>query len=193
MKRSELHEKHRKEGVARALLDPIKKNNMMRALLEQANNQLGSKNPMWKGGRPACLDCSKRLVNYAAKRCHSCNARFLRTGKTGSLAHNWRGGITDSDKLERSKFRRIMQKQIFERDDYTCQMCDARGVSLQVDHIQSWSEYVELRFSMDNCRTLCSKCHYLITFGKSMPKEVKAWGHNLLKKEVDRKITRNTY
>ena len=57
-------------------------------------------------------------------------------------------------------------------------MCGVYGVSLQVDHIQPWSEYVEGRFDINNCRTLCTKCHYKITFGKSMPESIKAWGYN---------------
>ncbi len=80
-----------------------------------------------------------------------------------------------------------MQKAVFERDDYTCQMCGIRGVALQVDHIQSWAEYIELRFSMDNCCTLCMACYYKITFNKPMPKEIKSWGHNVkhITKEID--------
>lgn len=93
--------------------------------------------------------------------------------------HNfWKGGIYPQNLLERVKFRQQMQKLVFERDDYTCQLCGARQ-DLQVDHIQSWADYVELRFSMDNCRTLCAKCHYKITFGKPMPEHIRAWGHNL--------------
>jgi 5-methylcytosine-specific restriction endonuclease McrA len=79
----------------------------------------------------------------------------------------------------------MMQKQVFERDNYTCQLCGVRGVDLQVDHIQSWAEYVELRFSMDNCRTLCSKCHYKITFGRPMPETILGWGHNILKARIE--------
>ena len=82
----------------------------------------------------------------------------------------------------RKLFRERVQRQVFERDNYACQICGSRG-NLQVDHIQSWAEYVELRFNLDNCRTLCAKCHYFITFGKEMPKTVKGWGHNLLKGE----------
>lgn len=96
---------------------------------------------------------------------------------------NWKGGITMVDKLERNKFRDTMQKLIFERDNYTCQMCGQNGGSLQVDHVQSWSEFVELRFSMDNCRTLCMDCHYLITYGRVKPENV-IWGHNLKKVRV---------
>ena len=99
---------------------------------------------------------------------------------------NWRGGLTTIDKLERSKFRKTMQKLILKRDNYTCQLCGERGGDLQVDHIQSWVDYVDLRFSINNCRTLCKKCHYEITYKKPMAVE-KPWGHNLkyyLKKGV---------
>lgn len=104
----------------------------------------------------------------------------------GAKHWNWKGGYkrrhVSSDWIQRRMFKREMQKLIFERDDYTCQLCGVRGVNLQVDHIQSWAEYVELRFSMDNCRTLCAKCHYKITFGREMPKHIKGWGHNILKR-----------
>ncbi|PWU05322.1 MAG: hypothetical protein C5B43_03490 [Verrucomicrobia bacterium] len=93
----------------------------------------------------------------------------------------WKGGITSENYKQRRTFQMTMKKQIFERDNYTCQLCGVRGVDLQVDHIQPWAEYVELRFKMENCRTLCAKCHYQITFGKPMSKNVKGWGHNLLK------------
>ena len=89
------------------------------------------------------------------------------------------GFITPFERRERVRFRNEVQKLVFERDDYTCQICKLRGVALQVDHIQSWAEYEELRFSMDNCRTVCMKCHYKITYGREMPKEIKSWGHNL--------------
>lgn len=85
---------------------------------------------------------------------------------------------------QRRIFRNTIQKQVFERDDYTCQLCGIRGGDLQVDHIQSWAEYVEQRFSMDNCRTVCAGCHYQVTFGKPMPATLKGWGHNLLRKGV---------
>lgn len=44
-----------------------------------------------------------------------------------------------------------------------------------------WADFIDRRFDIDNCRTLCTQCHYLITFGKPMPCSVTAWGHNLMK------------
>lgn len=96
----------------------------------------------------------------------------------GANNPNWKGGITPMDKLERVRFRQTMQKLIFERDNYKCQICESTG-DLQVDHIASWTEFKELRFDPENCRTLCAKCHYKLTFGREMPENVKAWGHNL--------------
>lgn len=87
--------------------------------------------------------------------------------------------ITPEDKLERQKFQNTIQREVLKRDNYTCQLCGERGGKLQVDHIQSWAEYVELRFNINNCRTVCMSCHYKITFGRTMPKNIKAWGHNL--------------
>ena len=104
--------------------------------------------------------------------------------KQGISIEKWDGFRSSQDYLERRKFHQTMQKLVFERDNYTCQMCESKK-DLQVDHIQPWSEYVELRFSMENCRTLCAKCHYFITFGKPMPKTLKGWGHNIMKKGGD--------
>ena len=96
----------------------------------------------------------------------------------GENSSAWKGGITSKNRLDRVRFRHTIQKSVFERDNYTCQMCGERGGKLQVDHIQSWADYVELRFSMDNCRTLCMDCHYFITFGKKKPEGI-VWGHNM--------------
>lgn len=101
-----------------------------------------------------------------------------RLGKKGKDNNRWKGGITKPDKLERARFRNSMQMKIFQRDNYTCQVCDEYGGKIQVDHIKGWSDYPELRFEESNCRTLCMACHYYVTFKKRLPEGV-IWGHNL--------------
>lgn len=93
----------------------------------------------------------------------------------------WKGFSQSENRLQRERFRDTIQRQVLERDNYTCQICGIKGKSMQVDHIQTWAEYTELRFNMNNCRTLCIECHYKITFGKPMPKNVKTWGKNFMK------------
>ena len=97
---------------------------------------------------------------------------------TGAEHWNWQGGKANVHLKERAQFRRLLQKKVFERDNYTCQVCDQEGGNLQVDHIKKWSEYPELRFKMTNCRTLCMACHYYVTFKRKMPEGI-VWGHNL--------------
>ena len=143
--------------------------------MSQSAKRVGS--GLWMKGRKLTAE-TKEKIRIANIRLES-GKRFPRM--TGENNPNWKGGVTTKDRLERVKFRQQMQKAVFERDDYTCQLCGTRGGYLQVDHIQSWAEYVELRFSMDNCRTVCMDCHYLITFEKPKPKNI-IWGHNLLKR-----------
>lgn len=100
---------------------------------------------------------------------------------TGEKNASWRGGVTSANDKARKVFRKTMHKAVLERDGYACVIGGkAHGTDLQVDHIQSWADFVELRFSMDNCRTLCMNCHYLITYGKPKPEGV-IWGHNFSK------------
>lgn len=119
------------------------------------------------------------LITWLKKQTPEYRSKIHIGKHTGNKNSNWKGGITSKNKLERFRFRNTIWKLVLERDGYTCQMCGIKGKDMTVDHIQSWAEYVELRFCIDNCRTLCAKCHYKITFGKPMPPTVRSWGHKL--------------
>lgn len=142
---------------------------------KMSESRLGDKAYQWKGGLPECKECDKTLSTRNGKTglCIDCYKH-----PSGDKSHMWRGGITEKNKLDRSKFGQQLQKKVLERDNYTCQMCSKTECALQVDHIQPWAEYVELRFDINNCRTLCMDCHYLITYGKKKPDEIKTWGRN---------------
>lgn len=81
---------------------------------------------------------------------------------------NWKGGITpEMQRLRLSKEARAWRIAVFERDNYTCQICGVRGGYLEADHIKRWAEYPELRFVLTNGRTLCRPCHRKSpTFGR---------------------------
>lgn len=74
--------------------------------------------------------------------------------------HDRVGRKTDERKLIRHRIEyKTWRTSVFERDDYTCQECLVRGGELNADHIKPWSLYEELRFSVENGRTLCVDCH----------------------------------
>lgn len=51
------------------------------------------------------------------------------------------------------------RRAVFSRDSYSCQMCSQLSGELHADHIKSWAAYPELRYTVENGRTLCASCH----------------------------------
>lgn len=54
------------------------------------------------------------------------------------------------------------RKRVFERDNYTCQLCGKHGGTLNAHHILEWAKYPEERLNVDNGIALCQKCHRIV-------------------------------
>ena len=90
-------------------------------------------------------------------------ARSLRSfmSISGKNSNWWKGGLTAiNDKIRHSKEYKVWRMEVFERDNYTCQDCRQRGGDLQADHVMPFAYFPELRFNVNNGRTLCKPCHY---------------------------------
>ena len=135
-----------------------------------------------------CLKCGKRLIlnnsrdikrkNYCSRRCRQIHRyetggmdwfkdcwkktnlpeNIWKKGRKGPENHRW---VKDRSKIKRRPLfeHNEWRKQIFERDKFTCQICGVRGGELQADHIKSWCLFPELRYDLNNGRTLCVECH----------------------------------
>ena len=80
---------------------------------------------------------------------------------TGEKSSNWKGGITSEHLKIRSSIEfRLWREAVFARDNFTCQKCgDNKGHNLNSHHIQNFSQYPELRTSIENGITFCRNCH----------------------------------
>jgi len=78
----------------------------------------------------------------------------------GEKHYNWKGGAgTERHRLMQQLDYKNWRSAVFERDSYTCQSCGQTGTYLEADHIKPWALYPELRYAIDNGRTLCKPCH----------------------------------
>ena len=85
---------------------------------------------------------------------------FNNNPRYGKDNNKWKGGITPINaKIRKSRKYKEWRKAVFERDNYTCQECKVRAVYLNADHIKPFAYFKELRFLLDNGRTLCIDCH----------------------------------
>lgn len=103
-----------------------------------------------------CTNCG-RFIMRKSNLCKSC--ANLGSLSPGYKHGNWRKNASERKFLMHSAPYTRWRKMVFERDNFTCRMCGTVGGKLQADHIKTFMEYPELRFSLDNGRTLCVSCH----------------------------------
>lgn len=83
----------------------------------------------------------------------------------GERNPNWKGGVCPENlKIRNTPEYRKWRKAVFERDNYTCQICHVRSgggkaVFLNAHHIKGFARFPELRFELTNGITLCRPCH----------------------------------
>jgi len=112
-----------------------------------------------------CEVCAKKIytqpaqLKYRSRRTCSRECRRILARKE---VQEKRQGYTKHqlDRLARYSFEaREWREAVFKRDDYTCQMCGVRGTYLEADHLKPWAYFPELRYKVNNGRTLCRPCH----------------------------------
>jgi hypothetical protein len=100
---------------------------------------------------------------------------------SGARHWNWQGGKSSRMvSLRASAEYKAWRRAVYERDDYTCQMCKVRSgngarVDLHADHIVPVCIDEGKIFDVTNGRTLCVPCHRATdTYGSKILKTLRA-------------------
>lgn len=129
-------------------------------------------------GKPTSETNAAKLVEYIKKNgvwnkgikgsIKPNSGSFTTERVSGTANVNWKGGITsENQRIRQSSEYKQWRKKVFERDRFTCILCGHRSVynfrrgdkcDIRADHIKPFCLYPELRFDLDNGRTLCLPC-----------------------------------
>ena len=92
---------------------------------------------------------------------HTIETRLkMSKSKKGDKSYQWKGGTTLHRKRNWKGIEvRLWREKVFQRDNFICQGCDREKIYLEVHHIESWRNYPDKRFDVDNGITFCVDCH----------------------------------
>lgn len=115
---------------------------------------------VWLGKKRPDLNKSKAAKTMFKKGIIPWNTGKPWVEMTGEKNPAWKGGVTPINKLIRNstEYQR-WRMAVLKRDNFICQFCGIRGGKLEADHIKPFSLFLELRFDINNGRTLCVECH----------------------------------
>jgi hypothetical protein len=138
-------------------------------------------NRLYKKGKPNGLKHTEEFKKSVSVK-HSGKINSIKTRKAMSVSKlgksnpNWKGGISPINTLIRMSLEyKLWREAVFTRDNYTCIWCGKKQGwnketksqnKIHADHIKPFCDYPEIRFAIDNGRTLCVECHKTTnTFG----------------------------
>ena len=110
---------------------------------------------------------SRTLINGQSKSCGCLrieSATKLCKSRVGDKRPNWKNARWDDMRARQRRYFGYDQwrKDIYSRDNYTCQVClDSSKKRLEAHHLYSYSTHEELRTVLENGVTVCRCCHTL--------------------------------
>lgn len=125
----------------------------MRYICNCGNKAIITWNSFKNGSR--CNKCEGKRTSRSLKENGNLIIRY------GSEHPNWNPSLTREERENNRDIleNKIWRKQVFERDDYTCQACGEYGGKLRAHHLDGYHWAVKERFDIENGITLCKKCH----------------------------------
>lgn len=139
--------------------------NLGRKRPDMIGNKINTGKIPWNKGKKTPEETKKKIGDA-----HRGKPAYWNKGEKSNL---WKGGLTSKNRTIRDSLEyKIWRRAVFERDNYMCIWGGKEhGNNLQADHIKPFAMFPELRFAIDNGRTLCRDCH----------RTTDTWGVNLHK------------
>jgi hypothetical protein len=106
-------------------------------------------------------ECGTKLKSLVYRLTHNykyscgCSNRV----KRGKNHHCYNKNLTDEQRLYRKYNPGSFRTPVFERDNYTCIVCDEQKMKLNTHHLNNYHWCEEGRLDPKNGVTLCEKCH----------------------------------
>ncbi len=140
--------------------------------------KLGQVPPLRIGGR------GKNHPMYGKKHSMETRLKMSKNGKgknMGNKNHNWKGGVANPiRKIRMTLAWKLWRENVFERDVFTCLLCNRNKLELHPHHIKSATHFPKEIFNIDNGTTICKECHYTVHSNSEMQNS--GW---YIKKEVE--------
>lgn len=111
---------------------------------------------------------SRHLISGAIRSCgcllkETSAANGKRGGEklTGAQSHLFKPHLTDEQRLAVRNVPELRKwkQSVYERDDYTCDICGQRGGRLNAHHLDCWADHPDKRYDVGNGITLCIRHH----------------------------------
>jgi hypothetical protein len=130
-------------------------------------NLIGELAYAWKGGKPKCKICQKRVHNFYAELCIECYTNLRK--QIPEINPTWENGA--SYLPYPPLFNSYLKELIRKRDNYICQNCGMTeeehlmvyGNNITIHHI----DYIKENCEENNLISLCYSCNSRANFNKS--------------------------
>lgn len=133
--------------------------------IEKMRAKLVGRIPTWLKGKPLSDEHRRKLSVATKGRVMSIEHRERISKAHKELVKGGKHHLGDGTKtplnmmIRHSIEYKLWREAVYKRDDYKCVWCRVGGGGLEADHIKPFSLFPELRFAIDNGRTLCHECH----------------------------------
>lgn len=120
----------------------------------------GENHYAWKGGKPFCIDCGKRLSGYNALRHRECYRKFYRKENHW----HWMGG--KSFEPYPTTFDEQLKDKIRVRDNFICQLCGVPELECDRKLHNHHIDYCKENCEENNLTSLCVGCNSKVNFNR---------------------------